>query len=305
MVELDVQLSKDMVPVIYHDYFVNIAMKKKRSREDHEFLQIPIKDLSLDQLHLLKLSPVHKPNNKLYDFLEDDHQDNQPFPTLQHILQAVDERCAFNVEIKYPMQRLDGSWDGAGEKMYDLNEYVDIILRVLFNHAKDRHIIISCFHPDICSLIATKQTKYSLLFLTQGQTEKWQPYFDPRTRSVQMAAFMAKSMGFTGINAHAEDLLKDRSLINFVKSRDLILFVWGDDLNDKQVIKQLKVDGVDGVVYDRVDELSSKEPIFIADTSGDKKVLRDMIASSGNDALHSSAFSWASSTVSTGSGVSP
>ena len=28
MVELDVQLSKDMVPVIYHDYFVNISMKK-------------------------------------------------------------------------------------------------------------------------------------------------------------------------------------------------------------------------------------------------------------------------------------
>lgn len=30
MVELDVQLSKDLVPVIYHDYFVNIAMKKVR-----------------------------------------------------------------------------------------------------------------------------------------------------------------------------------------------------------------------------------------------------------------------------------
>lgn len=28
MVELDVQLSKDLVPVIYHDHFVNIAMKK-------------------------------------------------------------------------------------------------------------------------------------------------------------------------------------------------------------------------------------------------------------------------------------
>ena len=121
-----------------------------------------------------------------------------------------------------------------------------------------------------------------------------------------MAAFTAKSLGFTGVNVHAEDLLKDRSLIDFVKSRGLVLFVWGDDLNDKQVIKQLKVDGVDGVVYDKVDELSSKEPIFIADTSGDKKVLRDMIASSGNDALlHSSAFSWTSSTLSTGSGVSP
>ena len=91
-------------------------------------------------------------NKTEYDFLEDDHQDNQPFPTLEHILEAVDTRCGFNVEIKYLMQRLDGSWDGVGDKLYDLNEYVDIILRVLFSHAKNRHIIISCFHPDICSL---------------------------------------------------------------------------------------------------------------------------------------------------------
>ena len=83
---------------------------------------------------------------------KDDHQDNQPFPTLEHILAAVDEKCGFNVEVKFPMQRQDGSWEGTGDKGYDLNEYVDIILRVLFLHAKNRHIIISCFHPDICSL---------------------------------------------------------------------------------------------------------------------------------------------------------
>ena len=82
-----------------------------------------------------------------------------------------------------------------------------------------------------------------------------------------MAAFTAKALGFTGVNVHAEDLLKDRSLIDFVKSRALVLFVWGDDLNDKQVIKQLKVDGVDGVVYDKIDQLSCKEPNFLADTN--------------------------------------
>ena len=87
-----------------------------------------------------------------YDFLEDDDQDNQPFPTLEHILKAVDPRCGFNVEIKYPMQRQDGSWDGTHDRQGDLNEYIDLILRVLFNHARDRNIIISCFHPDICSL---------------------------------------------------------------------------------------------------------------------------------------------------------
>ena len=33
MVELDVQLTKDLVPVIYHDYYVNIAMKKVESMQ--------------------------------------------------------------------------------------------------------------------------------------------------------------------------------------------------------------------------------------------------------------------------------
>ena len=42
-----------------------------------------------------------------------------------------------------------------------------------------------------------------------------------------MAAYFAIAMDFNGINVHAEDLLKDKSLIQFVKSKDLILFVWG------------------------------------------------------------------------------
>lgn len=153
-----------------------------------------------------------------------------------------------------------------------------------------------------------KQKRYPLLFLTQGKTEKWPAYSDPRTHDVQMAAFTALSMNFTGINAHAEDLLKDRSLISFVKSLNLILFVWGDDLNDKSVIKQLKIDGVDGVVCDKVDEFASREPLFIAGTSDDKKALINMITSTGHSDLlnGSSTFSWASSGVASNvSDVSP
>jgi len=40
MVELDVQLTKDLVPVIYHDYYVNIAMKKVESM-DYLMTQLP------------------------------------------------------------------------------------------------------------------------------------------------------------------------------------------------------------------------------------------------------------------------
>jgi len=54
-VEFDVQLSKDLVPVIYHDFYVCISMKKKNQTDEVEMLQLPLKELTLEQLHLLKV----------------------------------------------------------------------------------------------------------------------------------------------------------------------------------------------------------------------------------------------------------
>lgn len=55
MVEFDVQLSKDLIPVIYHDFYVSISMKRKKQIEAMDMLEIPVKDLTLEQLHLLKV----------------------------------------------------------------------------------------------------------------------------------------------------------------------------------------------------------------------------------------------------------
>lgn len=54
-VEFDVQLSKDLVPIIYHDFHVCIAMKKKKQLNDDDMLELPVKELTLDQLKLLKV----------------------------------------------------------------------------------------------------------------------------------------------------------------------------------------------------------------------------------------------------------
>lgn len=156
--------------------------------------------------------------------------------------------------------------------------------------------------------MAQKQSKYPLLFLTQGLTEKWPAYHDPRTRSVEMATYFAISMGLTGINIHAEDLLKNRSLISFVKSKDLVLFVWGDDLNDKNLIRQLKSEGVDGVVYDKVDEYS--EPVYVSIPNGTtdderKTLMMGIMTGSGSacsvNSPQSGFSSWESSGLSTAS----
>lgn len=55
-VEFDVQLTKDFVPVIYHDFHVYVAMRKKKELDDYDLLECPLKDLTLHQLKLLKVS---------------------------------------------------------------------------------------------------------------------------------------------------------------------------------------------------------------------------------------------------------
>lgn len=39
MVEFDVQLSKDLVPVIYHDLKVYVSLKKKKSIDENDMLE--------------------------------------------------------------------------------------------------------------------------------------------------------------------------------------------------------------------------------------------------------------------------
>lgn len=55
LVEFDVQLSKDLVPVLYHDFHVCIAMKRKKQLAEHDMLELPVKDLTLEQLQHLKV----------------------------------------------------------------------------------------------------------------------------------------------------------------------------------------------------------------------------------------------------------
>lgn len=46
--------------------------------------------------------------------------------------------------------------------------------------------------------------------------------------------------------------------INLAKEQGLVIFCWGDDNNCKDTIKYLKDLGIHGVIYDKMDVLSSK-----------------------------------------------
>lgn len=67
--------------------------------------------------------------SKSQRFFDEELEDHQPFPTLQHALEALNPHVGFNIEIKWTMKLADGSFE-----LYhptDLNLYLDTILEVV------------------------------------------------------------------------------------------------------------------------------------------------------------------------------
>jgi len=57
---------------------------------------------------------------------------------------------------------------------------------------------------------------------------------------------------YQGVNVMSELLLKDLSLIEYVKKSGLVLWSWGEDNNDSNVINKLKQLKLDAIIYDRL-----------------------------------------------------
>lgn len=280
MVEFDVQLSKDLVPVIYHDLVVYVSLKRKKSLDENDMLELPTSELTLEQLKHLKVYHRVEGKSRQAKFFDEDLDEHQPFPTLADTLDAIDECVGFNIEIKWDMERFDGTLE-TDRINKNKNLYVDCILDVVLTNAANRRIIFSCFDPDVCTMLRLKQNLYPVMFLSQGVTERYDKFHDPRCDTIENAVFHSCTHELLGIVAHTEDLLRDASQVSATRSQivysrsiqrncvlfsqmnmatdlGLIMFCWGDDNNSQETIKYLKSLGMHGIIYDKMDKLSTK-----------------------------------------------
>lgn len=67
-----------------------------------------------------------------------------------------------------------------------------------------------------------------------------------------------------GLNAIADNLLKEPDLIQKVKARGQVIFTWTDDKNDRETVALLKKLGVDGIIYDRLDDMTGANLVLEA-----------------------------------------
>lgn len=308
LVEFDVQLSKDLVPVVYHDFYVALSIQRKlasngtgdkinlngnggtscsgsdenvSSNSDcgekdltlNDVIKVPVKELTFDEMESMKVYHVKEGQAKLKRrFSRDCEADHQAFPSLQRVFQRIDLSVGFNVELKWTMLRADGSYEL--EHPVEMNTFVDKILEVVLDNAGDRNVVFSCFHPDIVTMLRLKQNKYPVIFLTQGVTAKWPQYRDPRCHNVTMGTHHAVSASLLGLSVHAEDLLRDDTQVRYIIDAGLQVWCWGTDANDVGNVKRLKQLGLQAVINDRVVEHSAKnESVFLIEAREAAKLL--------------------------------
>ncbi|NXO40459.1 GPCP1 phosphodiesterase, partial [Locustella ochotensis] len=264
-VEFDVHLSKDHVPIVYHDLTCCMAMKKKKDTEPLELFEIAVKELTFAQLQLLKLAHVTAMKVKDRDDASPKDEESsvcemQPFPSLQTVLESVPKNVGFNIEVKWISQQRDGQWDGNLSTYFDMNVFLDIILKTVLMNAEERRVVFSSFHADICTMIRHKQNKYPVLFLTQGESKLYPELMDLRCRTTSIAINFAQFENLLGINVHSEDLLRNPEFIERAISKGLVIFSWGDDANDPDNRRKLKEYGVHGLIYDRIYDTNPEQP---------------------------------------------
>ncbi|EFR04045.1 glycerophosphodiesterase GDE1 [Nannizzia gypsea CBS 118893] len=272
-VEFDVQLTRDLVPVLYHDLslsesgtdiaihdltlkqFIHASDMQLSSRNDSSDSGSRSRSLSrsrrdadnearLRMKHTLYFSSNgYKPNTR-GDFIQ------TPLATLEEALLNVPEEVGFDIELKYPRIHEAFAIEMAPMAI-ELNTFVDTILTLISRFAGSRHIILSSFTPEICILLATKQKAYPIFFITNAGKL---PVADREERagSVQVAVHFANQWGLAGIVFASDVMVMCPQLVSYVKDNGLICATYGPLNNIPESVEVQAKAGVDLLVADRV-----------------------------------------------------
>ncbi|EFE38889.1 hypothetical protein TRV_06408 [Trichophyton verrucosum HKI 0517] len=247
-IQFDVQLTRDLIPVLYHDLslsesgtdvaihdltlkqFIHASDMQLSSKNDADNSRSRSRSLSrnhkaaenearLRMKHTLYFSNNgYKPNTR-GDFIQ------IPLATLEEALLNVPEEVGFDIELKYPRIHEAHAIEMAPIAI-ELNTFVDTILTLITRYAGSRNIILSSFTPEICILLAIKQKAYPIFFITNAGKL---PVVDKEERagSVQVAVRFATKWGLAGVVFASDVIVMCPRLVNYVKSKGLVCATYG------------------------------------------------------------------------------
>ncbi|GJJ07584.1 hypothetical protein Clacol_001787 [Clathrus columnatus] len=234
-VHATVQLTRDMIPVVFSRQVVSI----------NDIVTAGISDLTLAQIislvkgHYTVYDPSRKPNSSA----EWISLVNTGFILLFDALTVLPKELGLHLELVYPTKSLRARQSlGPG---HGVNDFVDSVLSTVYKALGDikntgeretqrRNLVFSSLKPDICSALNWKQPNYAVFFATDCGIWKLLPEHglvcdgnvereDRRCQSVAAAVDFAKWNNLLGILINGSILAKVPSLTQTIKDSGLLL----------------------------------------------------------------------------------
>ncbi|XP_023305305.2 glycerophosphocholine phosphodiesterase GPCPD1 [Lucilia cuprina] len=249
LVEFDVQLTKDLVPIIYHDFAILVCMESKTPTSKDDLTQVMIKDITYEQLK--DLTTYQVVGSKIVEYPSHNSLVNEThriFPTFEDFLTKVNKSVGFDIEIKWPQLKSSGAWESI--QTIDKNLYIDRILDVMLKHGCGRLSFFTSFDADICSMIRYKQNMYPVMFLSSSKEAN---FVDPRSDTIYDSVNTAQAFDFAGIVPNAVFVKKNPQWVDVALKQNKKIFLWGGDLKDRESIDWFIAQNPTGVIYDRMD----------------------------------------------------
>ncbi|KAI9837675.1 MAG: Glycerophosphocholine phosphodiesterase [Sclerophora amabilis] len=285
-IQVDVQLTKDLAPVIFHDFLlvetgaatplhtlsqdqiIHLGKAQSSRGEISRMAEVRYLERSHGKAHH---SP--RPRARSVDVYDDYRSDDlvermkqttdegdeikgnlrgcsiqSLLPTLEEMLVKLPKSTSFDLEMKYPML-----WEAEDRNMdtyaTELNVFVDTVLEKIYRLGGERNISFSSFSPEMCIALSIKQKDHPVLLISKAGSV---PVGDVRVGSLQSALHFAKSWDLAGIVMLSDPLVMCPRLVQYAKSSGLVCCSYGN-LNDDPQNAMIQVDaGLDAIIVNKV-----------------------------------------------------
>ncbi|KAL5250544.1 hypothetical protein ACHWQZ_G016318 [Mnemiopsis leidyi] len=252
MVETDVAVTQDLKAVLYHDLQIELAGNTKvpiSHVTSHVLESVPSERLVVTEQQKRQQLLLGQDEDVGLEELE---EKSKPYPYLSHALQSLPPDLGIMLEVKANLPE-----KGVENVLYhgDKNVFLDVILQDLFHHVGSRNIILCSFCADTCTMLRNKQGRWPVVLITQGSTETYSDYTDPRLACLQTSINLAIAENLQGVSMFSGLLQDDPAgVVSGVKESGLQTFVWGFHCCNQEFRDTMRSNQIDGIIYDRIYE---------------------------------------------------
>jgi len=267
-VEMDVQVTSDGVPVIWHDDEITFGSQFapiSRHISDlchEEFKSLgPMKLRENEAMH--ELIPLHRRfRSRMHPQPDPPSQhtawhcfDDDALPSLKDVLESLPLDLGLNLEIK--MATPDTL---AATPPLEIERMTQPIVDLLIKNSRvedGRQIVVSSFDPDICTEIKRKLeeallTTIPVMLLSEGG---FSPHADPRRTSISTAIDFCMEHQLMGLVVNTSRLRCEPHQIDIAIRHGLKVMTYGLENDDITWLEEQWKLGVHGAIVDDVAEV--------------------------------------------------